>query len=357
MNAFPRYFRTMCSAAILCLVMIGLRTNAQIDCTIYPGDTTVCYGDNIYLYTQFSDTLKYYWEPTGQTGVIIEVDVKDTITYVLKVYNSDSSFFCTDTVTISVYPKMVVEFEQLSKGCPDECKAQVQAYVSGGTPPYKYVWIAPFIAPNDSSLALGLCSEDSYTFLVYDTICSYDTSYLVESYQLPDILLHIEPEDIYQTNPKAIMTYENKSADSIPLSSWTWVFPDKSTTNDLMPEYAFVDSVNTVEFRYTTIDNCQDTLFLEVRVKEFELQIPNVFTPNGDGVNDIYEIPNLDRYISNEIVIFNRWGHKVFEAKNYNNNWDGGTLPDGVYFYILRCQGYWREDIYRGAVSIYGSRY
>jgi hypothetical protein len=56
-------------------------------------------------------------------------------------------------------------------------------------------------------------------------------------------------------------------------------------------------------------------------------------------------------------VVFNRWGEKVFEAKNYNNNWDGKNLPDGVYFYVLKCRGYWKEDIFNGSVSIYGSSY
>lgn len=353
----PIYFSMLRRAVLICLVFASIRSNAQFDCTIYPGDTTVCYGERIYLYTQFSDTLKYYWEPTGETGVIIEVQPKDTVTYVLKVYNSDSSFFCTDTVTISIYPKIVIEFEQLSKGCPDECKSQVKATASGGYPPYKYWWIAPFVEPNDSSLALGLCSDDTYNIIVFDTICGRDTSYLVDSYKLPDIALSTDPEELYQTNPKATLIFENKSSDSIPLSSWTWVFPNKTTSNDLTPEYVFVDSVSTVEFIYTTINNCIDTLYLEVQVKEFEMNIPNVFTPNGDGKNDRYEIPDLDRYISNKLVVVNRWGQKVFEATNYDNSWDGGTLPDGVYYYILRCQGYWREDIFRGSVSIYGSRY
>jgi gliding motility-associated-like protein len=94
-----------------------------------------------------------------------------------------------------------------------------------------------------------------------------------------------------------------------------------------------------------------------VKVQEFTLTVPNVFTPNGDGINDKYEIPYLDRYISTELIVYNRYGVRVFEEKNYSSSWDGGKLPDGVYFYVLKCHGYWKEDIFRGSVSIYGSKY
>jgi gliding motility-associated-like protein len=213
------------------------------------------------------------------------------------------------------------------------------------------------MAPNDSSLALGLCTDEEVDILVFDTVCVFDTSFTAEGYDLPEIELTMSPDSLFETNPQAVFSFENKSADSIPLSNWTWVFPDSSSTNLLTPEFVFTEETDSVLFIYETIDGCSDTLIMNVAVKEFELLLYNVFTPNGDGINDTYEIPNLDRYISNQLIVFNRWGQRVFEAKNYSNNWDGGTLPDGVYFYILKCQGYWEEDVFRGSVSIYGSRY
>ena len=68
--------------------------------------------------------------------------------------------------------------------------------------------------------------------------------------------------------------------------------------------------------------------------------IPDVITPNGDGVNDIWVIPCIDEYPNNQLTIFNRWGDKVFEASPYMNNWDGtfrgNQLPRGTYFYVLK---------------------
>jgi len=71
------------------------------------------------------------------------------------------------------------------------------------------------------------------------------------------------------------------------------------------------------------------------------LKVPNIITPNGDGVNDVFEIQGL--YPNSRLAIFNRWGTEVFRSSNYANNWQGETktlnmpsqLNEGVYFYIL----------------------
>ncbi len=366
MNATPRYIRMLRKIALAILLFAGSHLHAQFDCTILPGDTTLCYGQSIYLYTQFSDTLNYSWEPNGETGVIIEVEVKDTVDYILHVYNDDSTFHCTDTVTLSIYPRIIVEFEQLVFGCPpagdDEvdtiCKAQVKATATGGYPPYHYYWgDSIFVNYGDSSWALNLCVDQPYTVIVSDTVCDYAVTYDVKSFKMPEIEVTIEPDSLFETNPQALLSFENKSADSIPLTSWTWIFPDGSSTNEINPDFVFTKNDSIVKFTYTTIDNCNDTIFIPISVQDFELSIPNVFTPNGDGVNDRYEIPYLDRYISSQLYVFNRWGQLVYDGDNYSGGWDGGKLPDGVYFYVLKCQGYWEEDIFRGSVSIYGSKY
>jgi gliding motility-associated-like protein len=306
------------------------------------------------LYTNYADTLNYYWHHSGETSVIIEVQVKDTTTYYLTVSNKDSTLFCTDSITVSIFPRIFVEFEQINKGCPEECKSQVYGTATGGFPPYRYFWNAQ-VAPNDSTLALGLCSEDTYTLLVQDTLCLFDTAYQVEAYELPEIELTVQPDTIYRTNPRAEFYFENKS-DTISLTNWVWIFPDSTTTNDEVGVFVFQEA-DSVQFVYTTEDGCVDTVEISVTLKEFEMEIPNVFTPNSDGANDVWEIRDLEKYISNEVIIFDRWGQRVFESLNYQNNWDGGRLGDGVYFYVLKCEGYWQEDIYRGSVTIIGSKY
>ena len=80
-----------------------------------------------------------------------------------------------------------------------------------------------------------------------------------------------------------------------------------------------------------------------------EFVIPEGFTPNGDGINDVFILPNLDKYPNTQVIIFNRWGTKVFESDNYQNDWNGisqsplnvggDELPEGTYFYIIIMGG------------------
>lgn len=65
------------------------------------------------------------------------------------------------------------------------------------------------------------------------------------------------------------------------------------------------------------------------------LVIPNVITPNGDGINDLFIIQNLMSWDVKEVTIFNRWGTMVYQSLDYQNDWDGGKLSDGVYFGVL----------------------
>ncbi len=57
-------------------------------------------------------------------------------------------------------------------------------------------------------------------------------------------------------------------------------------------------------------------------------------------------------YLSNTLVIFNRYGQKVYEADNYMNDWDAGNIKDGIYFYILKCDGYYEDKTYTGSVTV-----
>lgn len=68
------------------------------------------------------------------------------------------------------------------------------------------------------------------------------------------------------------------------------------------------------------------------------LHVHNVFTPNGDGRNDTFYIENLNSFEFNELTIINRHGSTVYQEKNYKNNWDGSSLSNGTYFYIIRVK-------------------
>jgi len=69
-----------------------------------------------------------------------------------------------------------------------------------------------------------------------------------------------------------------------------------------------------------------------------EISLPNIITPNGDGFNDILHIDYLDLYDVKILTIYNRWGTPVYQSDDYQNDWDGGNVADGVYFYVLDLQ-------------------
>lgn len=61
--------------------------------------------------------------------------------------------------------------------------------------------------------------------------------------------------------------------------------------------------------------------------------VPNVMTPNGDGVNDYFAITGLES--GTKLTVFNRWGEVVYSSNNYDNDWSAGNLTEGVYYYIV----------------------
>jgi gliding motility-associated-like protein len=85
----------------------------------------------------------------------------------------------------------------------------------------------------------------------------------------------------------------------------------------------------------------RDTATVYIDVICRDLTIYTGFSPNGDGVNDVFIIDGIDDYPNNEVLVFNRWGNQVFSMKSYSNDqawdgrWDGNDLPDGTYFYII----------------------
>ncbi|MBC7743484.1 MAG: gliding motility-associated C-terminal domain-containing protein [Flavobacterium sp.] len=80
----------------------------------------------------------------------------------------------------------------------------------------------------------------------------------------------------------------------------------------------------------------------------------NAFSPDGDGINDKWEIKNLDLFPNNDLSVFNRWGDKVFQVSNYSSTkaWDGGNLNPGTYYYILNVEESGVKKAYKGFITM-----
>jgi len=94
-----------------------------------------------------------------------------------------------------------------------------------------------------------------------------------------------------------------------------------------------LNTLGTYHFIFTNANSCADTVAITVLAAG--ITIPNIFTPNGDGKNDVFEIKGLESYPGSQLLVFNRWGNEVYSADNYLNNWNGSGLAEGTYYYIL----------------------
>jgi len=106
-----------------------------------------------------------------------------------------------------------------------------------------------------------------------------------------------------------------------------------------------------------------DTATVKIRVLPYETDspFPDIITPNGDGFNDTWVVDplviNPEDYPDNELIIFNRWGGRVFHAKPYNNDWggtnkrNGAPLPESTYYYILYLD-VGKGEVYNGQILV-----
>lgn len=79
----------------------------------------------------------------------------------------------------------------------------------------------------------------------------------------------------------------------------------------------------------------------------------NAFTPNSDGFNDTWEIDRIQEWPNAQIVVYSRWGTKVFQATNYSNTWDGDDLPAATYYYVIELNPIeFNTDPITGSVTI-----
>lgn len=349
----------------------------QNDTTLICGDTLTIVGDN--------NEYDYFWTPGGYISDTLLAFPRDTTLYIVHISDPDDPLlYCIDSIMISVEPAMSIDTViQSSIGCPGEDKAKIKLNVSGGYPPYLYEW-PPEAIPlfEDPSFAIGL-TDGMKTIVITDTIgCSLQQEFEVKAHPIPELILYTDPSDtIYLQKPFVTFNYDNPQYDSIGvdtflISWWEWNFGDNVQSLLLKPTHTYQEAATyNVVLNFRTFYECEGTDSITIIVKPVKLKLPLVITPNGDTYNDFFEIwedtgggtgtgtdlksiwssdvINLDDYyMSNTLIIFNRWGEKVYEASNYQNNWDAYGLQDGVYFYLLQCIGYHQDDVYKGSFMI-----
>jgi gliding motility-associated-like protein len=106
---------------------------------------------------------------------------------------------------------------------------------------------------------------------------------------------------------------------------------------------------------YTVTTELEGCTFMDtVRVSVVRLIDPvNTFTPNGDGINDTWDIPTLADYPQADVSVYDRWGQRVFHSLGYKAPFDGADLPLGTYYWYIQLNNVkGSSDPYTGAVTI-----
>nr|MBA2581873.1 gliding motility-associated C-terminal domain-containing protein [Bacteroidota bacterium] len=128
-------------------------------------------------------------------------------------------------------------------------------------------------------------------------------------------------------------------------NNYIWHFGTgiSSTQKDTSYTYTEGGSYEVILIAYSSLANCPDTFSISILVESDSfLEIPNVFSPNGDGKNDMFKVKSrgLKSY---SCSIYNRWGKLVFVSDDYNVGWDGKVsgkeTADGAYFVMIKAEG------------------
>ena len=397
---------TIRNSLVILFALAGFSAlQGQINCDISifrkeePVTPPLCSNEEYIFSAPFYENTKYEWKKDGivqedyVSGDVnrVYIIIEDESFITLNVTDTLTQETCSSMLNVTIHPKFTIDFKQLQLTCTNSDTAngntaKMQAIAKGDMEPgqYHYFWdVKPIqIAPGDSSVAIGLMAYQKYFITVKDNFgCRVNDTAWTEGYPNPKIQLYADPDTAYLQNPYITFSYVNLSEDTIPVTSHFWDFGDDSPTTDLdVPTHAYDEEgtymVSLTVFNFQGCDTIYDT---SVLIKPVNLFIPNVFTPNGDGANDYFVITEAKAgheggqggqksmaadggsikpvnafYKSTELYIFNRWGRIVYQSNNYQNDWDGGNLPDGVYFYVLKAYGEKSNDVFKGSVTIFG---
>ncbi len=255
--------------------------------------------------------------------------------YVVEVTDACHILHGYDTVKVNL-----IEFNPLTVFLPEELNiclgetATAQAQVFGGVKDYLYSWTN--INSSSPSITVSPANTSIYSVHVSD-FCNNTASATVKvniNYPVADFSYEANPVNDYDIN------FTNLSLN--PVTNY-WDFADGNFSDETHPTHIYEDSGSySVSLIMQDIKGCIDTVKNTVWVNpELRVLIPNAFTPNGDGLNDEWEIYGQG-IVELNFIIFDRWGGKIFDNGGVLNNkkWLGQNASQGVYSYYITAKGF-----------------
>jgi gliding motility-associated-like protein len=335
----------------------GCNNTASFDVTVTPtpsltvNSPTICGGSTTLT---ASGATNYTWSPGGQNTSSIVVSPSSTTTYTLVGANGSCLSFTTTDVNVTVAPPLIITMNNPSPFCPGSC-SNFTTTAGFGSVTFDY-GDATGTTTNTTH-----CYTISGTYTVsasgtYTSGCSISSSTVITLSFLPvnTVTFDVITVAPYEVNSVISFTSYGISAN--------WSFDDgTSLTNAFDPTHAY-NSGGTYCVKMvtpTTSLSCGDSLTKCIDIiQPVSINIPNVFTPNGDSKNDIFKVTGSG-IIDFHCVILDRWGLRMIEWDGINGSWDGYTkngtqAPSGTYFYIIDYRtSDGKGEVVKGPVSLF----
>jgi gliding motility-associated-like protein len=243
----------------------------------------------------------------------------------------------------------------------DTCEravGEIYINVSGGVFPYIYLWSSGQDSDSINNLTEGIYTINSTD----DNLCEILDSISVLNLKIPEADFHTYPDHrrFYDQleNPFLFIDISNTYLQNI--IDWQWDFGDNTFGTDSIASHSYAEvGEYTILLTIETQYNCWDTISKKILIDEYDLYIPNAFTPlTGDKLNDEFKAYGYG--IKNyTLKIYNRWGGIIFESDNINRGWDGtindgGTMaPIGIYVYYIAVENIYGEIFkYEGQLNL-----
>lgn len=219
--------------------------------------------------------------------------------------------------------------------CADQ-PVGLRSLVFGGNPPFIYQWTCNLPSGNcyldQSDIATPTIRPWESTVFYFQATDSKgcqtpNDSVVVQVYPLPEV--YAGPDmHTYLSEPVQLLAMASQQGNfhwtphdglSDPYIAQPWASPEQPTTYRLV---------------FTNEHGCTDTSFVNVEVTT-DITIPTGLSPNGDGINDYWDVKNLVAYPDCEVEVFNRYGVRIFHSSGYEQPWDGDNQPTGTYYYVI----------------------
>ncbi len=317
-------------------------------------DQMICKDSCIWLNGTQEGGIAFDWQPTIGLNDPDSLNTRTcpelSMTYVLTVEGVCGNTF-TDSVEITIAPDPIVQLPNDTIICQGNCLTIIPNTSSD----VRYNWSPSSPTPNQSQ-QLTVCPTQDMTYLLevsnqagciaQDSINVVVSNIFAEANAIPNFILEgemIQLEAI--TNGEHITWIEKNDIDTI----YTGPFVPTVSNTPLISNHFLLITEN--------VHGCIDTAFTEVIVAALP-KIPNVFTPNGDGINDTWLITNIENFPEATIRVYNRWGNIVYNHGKgvYKGNWSGNSgrrgkaLPVGTYYFHINLN--FRDLKYGGDVTI-----